>query len=127
MKLSHHPELETIIEKTIVHLEIGGNGKMNGAGKKVKPLKLALTFHQLPLNYDLGALKELPAPAEDADMLAMRTHEKLSAIKLMLDSMEPGQMEFDATKDDPVDYYGAVLDELSVFGFHQKQLEKCIS
>jgi len=129
MKFPHHPEIESIQETATCHLEIGSRADLNGKAKKMKKMKVPLVFHQLPLTYDLETLKELPDPGEDATAWEKREHEKLTAIKLICDSLEPGQIEFNVARplnpsaDDACEYYRAVLKELVAFGFHQTQIE----
>jgi hypothetical protein len=107
MKLSNHADIETIIETTTVTLEtVNGN--------------IPLTFRSMPLTWDLECERELPSPDDPDDKHAVAICNRMQAVKLMLDSLEPGQIEFETKRSDhpsPAEYYEAVLAEMSSFGF----------
>ena len=106
-----------------------------------------IEIQSLPPDYDDTVEIELPAPeatrlgiekdgkgkavlddqgrtvmrydTEDADYKrAVTRHGKLQAIKILVDGIAPGQIDFEATLgEDAPAYYQAVLQELKAFGF----------
>lgn len=84
-------------------------------------------FHSLPLSFDIEAEAQLPSPDPEARTPAMeRACNRIQAVKMIVDSLEPGQVEFDAVLTDPPDYpayYKAITQELAAIGFSLKHLK----
>lgn len=110
--------------------------------------RIAFTLQALPPDWDESAEEELPSPKPprlgfemnkkgrvmmDTDgeriekfneddptyLAALRDHYKLLAVKMILDAIVPGQIEFSAaTKDDGLaEFYRSALVEMKQFGF----------
>ena len=111
MRLTKYQDIESVRETATCSIITAGG-------------EIKLTFHALPLTYDIETLRVLPSPAEDAPIDEQREHERISAIKMILDSMEPGEMDFDAILNgDAKAYYLAVIAELESFGLSMAHIQ----
>ena len=136
MRLTNNPDVTTIRQVEAYHLRDG----------------IKIEIQALPPDYDDTAEAELPSPSatrlgietdgkgrpvlddkgrtimrydtEDADYKkAVSRNGKLQAIKMFVDGLAPGQINFDATlEDDGPGFYRAVQEELKAFGFSMGDL-----
>jgi hypothetical protein len=132
MRLTQYAELEAIHQTETFTLREG----------------VVLKLRALSPDYDDLLQEELPSPTpkrlgfekergkvltdangkpvaryEDEDpafLRASRENAKLGLVKMVLDGIEPGQLEVDATKDpnDPAAFYRVALKEMTAFGFN---------
>ena len=90
---------------------------------------VTLRFRALPITWDIDVKAQLPEPPPDNEQSVDR-HNRLTSLLMIVDSLEPGQIEFDAVREhygDLEGYLNAVNKELAAAGFSAKHFQMILS
>lgn len=94
---------------------------------------LILRFRALPITWDIDIKSQLPEPVGDesdpAYKEAVDRHNRYTSILMIIDSLEPGQIEFQAIRKSMslTEYIEAVNMEMAEAGFNAKHFQKILT